>query len=109
MPKPRRQDGSKQITVLETSKSRNEAKYQGELSPAIDESTPDAEELEFQKNLDYLLNNERNDVPLGSEEQAYIAANRVNEIEISLVSQGDKKSGKVKSSKHSQRQKPYSS
>lgn len=105
MPKPRRQDGSKTNNRLRDIKSRNEAKYQGELSPAIDESTPDAEELEFQKNLDYLLNNERNDVPLGSEEQAYIAANRVNEIEISLVSQGDKKSGKVKSSKHSQRQK----
>lgn len=102
MPEPRHQDGSKTSNRLRDIKNLNEAKYKEELSPAPNESTPDAEELEFERNLDYLLNNE--ELVNGTDNQTYVAATGANEIEISIVSQRDGRSGKLKPTKRTQRQ-----
>lgn len=102
MPELRHQDGSKTSNRLRDIKNQNEAKYKEELSPAPNESTPDAEELEFERNLDYLLNNE--ELVNGTDNQTYVAATGANEIEISIVSQRDGRSGKLKPTKRTQRQ-----
>ncbi|KAI5961572.1 hypothetical protein KGF57_001697 [Candida theae] len=99
MPKPRRPQGSKPNNSLRDIKRANEAKHNAELSPSTTESTPEAKDLEFQKDLEYLLNDEEA-VAVVSNQQTYATSIGISEIEISVVANDD---GKRKKSKHSKR------
>ncbi|KAI5969513.1 hypothetical protein CANMA_001581 [Candida margitis] len=102
MSKARPKHGQKADKGLKDIKIRNEAKYQSELSPTTIESTPEAKEQEFQNNLDYLLTNKERPA-IVPDEQTYVTANVIEEIEIGVASQSGRNSGKPKASKRSAR------
>ncbi|KAG5421689.1 hypothetical protein I9W82_000781 [Candida metapsilosis] len=92
-------NGSKSSSRLRDIKVENEAKHQDQLAPAAEESGPSIEELKFQKDLDYLLNNE-DGVVIDSEVSTLVAFNGVDETQMKVVAQGKGKSRKSKSPKH---------